>query len=83
MRSQYPLGVAERLPARGARVSLFTDLVVKEDGWALFGFDRVSERQVFRRLLGPAVSGPTGALAAVSVGTDGRFAAFDPVIWWR
>ena len=34
------LGVAERLPARGARVSLFTELVVKEDGWALFGFDR-------------------------------------------
>jgi len=34
-----PLGVFERLPPRGARVSLHTELVVREDGWALFGFD--------------------------------------------
>ena len=45
------LGVAQRLPARGARVSLFTELVVKEDGWSLYGFDTAIERQVFRHLL--------------------------------
>jgi Holliday junction DNA helicase RuvA len=60
------LGVAERLPARGARVSLFTELVVKEDGWALFGFDRISERQVFQRLLGASGFGPKLALSLLS-----------------
>ena len=44
-----PVGVAVRLPQRGSRVSLFTELVVKEDGWALFGFDSSTERQVFHR----------------------------------
>ena len=30
----------QRLPAPGGRLSLYTELVVKEDGWSLFGFDR-------------------------------------------
>ena len=53
-----PLGVAARLPTRGARVSLFTELVVKEDGWALYGFDSGTERQVFRHLLTASGFGP-------------------------
>jgi Holliday junction DNA helicase RuvA len=61
-----PTGVAERLPATGARVSLFTELVVKEDGWALFGFDRAMERMVFRRLLDASGFGPKLALAMLS-----------------
>jgi Holliday junction DNA helicase RuvA len=61
-----PAGVAERLPATGARVSLFTELVVKEDGWALFGFDRPVERMVFQRLLGASGFGPKLALAMLS-----------------
>ena len=61
-----PAGVAERLPATGARVSLFTELVVKEDGWALFGFDRPVERLVFQRLLGASGFGPKLALAMLS-----------------
>src|SRR5712691_12005983 len=61
-----PAGVAERLPARGGRVSLHTELVVKEDGWALFGFDRAAERQVFQRLLGASGFGPKLALALLS-----------------
>jgi len=61
-----PAGVAERLPATGARVSLFTELVVKEDGWALFGFDRPGERLVFRRLLDASGFGPKLALAMLS-----------------
>jgi Holliday junction DNA helicase RuvA len=60
------VGVAERLPARGSRVSLYTELVVKEDGWALFGFDRASERQVFQRLLGASGFGPKLALSLLS-----------------
>jgi Holliday junction DNA helicase RuvA len=61
-----PTGVAERLPLPGARVSLHTELVVKEDGWALFGFDRPAERRVFQRLLGASGFGPKLALALLS-----------------
>ena len=61
-----PTGVAERLPAEGARVSLHTELVVKEDGWALYGFDRLLERHVFQRLLGASGFGPKLALALLS-----------------
>ena len=61
-----PVGVAARLPARGTRVSLFTELVVREDGWALYGFDTASERQVFRHLLAASGFGPKLALALLS-----------------
>jgi Holliday junction DNA helicase RuvA len=61
-----PTGVAERLPPKGGRVSLHTELVVKEDGWALFGFDRAAERLVFQRLLGASGFGPKLALALLS-----------------
>jgi holliday junction DNA helicase RuvA len=61
-----PVGVATRLPGRGARVSLFTELVVKEDGWALYGFDTAMERQVFQRLLSASGFGPKLALALLS-----------------
>lgn len=61
-----PVGVAVRLPPRGSRVSLFTELVVKEDGWALYGFDSSTERQVFQRLLGASGFGPRLALSLLS-----------------
>jgi Holliday junction DNA helicase RuvA len=61
-----PTGVAGRLPSPGGRVSLHTELVVKEDGWALFGFDRAAERQIFQRLLGASGFGPKLALALLS-----------------
>lgn len=61
-----PAGVAQRLPTNGSRVSLYTELVVKEDGWSLFGFDRAAERQVFQRLLGASGFGPKLALALLS-----------------
>lgn len=61
-----PAGVVGRLPTLGGRVSLYTELVVKEDGWALFGFDSPAERQVFQRLLGAGGFGPKLALALLS-----------------
>ena len=61
-----PLGVAARLPPRGSRVNLFTELVVKEDGWALYGFDSGVERQVFRHLLSASGFGPKLAIALLS-----------------
>jgi len=61
-----PLGVLERLPAEGASVDLRTVLVVREDGWSLYGFDRDYERGVFQRLLGASGVGPRLALALLS-----------------
>lgn len=61
-----PLGVFERLPAAGSRIRLFTELVVREDGWALYGFDRSTERRIFQRLLGASGFGPRLALALLS-----------------
>lgn len=61
-----PLGVLEHLPAPGSEVALRTVLVVREDGWQLFGFDEEHERDVFQRLLGATGVGPRLALALVS-----------------
>ena len=61
-----PLGVLERLPAEGRTADLKTVLVVREDGWALYGFDQELERTVFQRLLGATGIGPRLALAVVS-----------------
>lgn len=61
-----PAGVLARLPADGGRVRLHTELVVREDAWALFGFDQPGERAVFQRLLGASGFGPKLALALLS-----------------
>ncbi|HEX6645161.1 MAG TPA: Holliday junction branch migration protein RuvA [Gemmatimonadales bacterium] len=61
-----PAGVLSRLPGDGGRVRLFTELVVREDGWLLFGFDQPGERAVFQRLLGASGFGPKLALALLS-----------------
>jgi holliday junction DNA helicase RuvA len=61
-----PLGVMERLPAVGDTVSLATELVVREDGWALYGFGDDAERRFFQRLIGVTGVGPRIALALMS-----------------
>jgi Holliday junction DNA helicase RuvA len=61
-----PLGVLERLPARGGRCALYTELVVREDAWTLFGFDSPTERTIFQRLLSATGLGPRLALAILS-----------------
>jgi Holliday junction DNA helicase RuvA len=61
-----PLGVLENLAAVGSDVQLKTVLVVREDGWALFGFHENHERDLFQRLLGTSGVGPRLALAVVS-----------------
>lgn len=61
-----PLGVFQRLPAPGSKVRLYTELVVREDGWLLFGFDQPSERTIFQRLLLASGFGPRLALAMLS-----------------
>jgi len=61
-----PLGVMERLPTTGETVTLVTELVVREDGWSLFGFLEGAERRFFQRLLGVSGVGPKLAIAVLS-----------------
>jgi holliday junction DNA helicase RuvA len=61
-----PLQLASSLPAVGQSVTLHTHLVVKEDGWQLFGFATPSDRTIFRAVLGATGVGPALALALLS-----------------
>jgi len=61
-----PLGVMERLPSVGEAVSLATELVVREDGWSLYGFQDDAERRFFQRLIGVTGVGPKIAIALMS-----------------
>jgi holliday junction DNA helicase RuvA len=61
-----PLGVMERLPAIGERVTLATELVVREDGQFLYGFLNETEKRFFQRLIGVSGVGPRTAIALLS-----------------
>ncbi len=61
-----PLGVMERLPPVGEAVSLATELVVREDGWSLYGFHDDGARRFFQRLIGVSGVGPKIAIALMS-----------------
>lgn len=66
-----PLGVMEQLPALGESVLLATELVVREDGWALYGFLAEAERRFFQRLTSVTGVGPKLAIALLSaLGAD-------------
>ncbi len=67
-----PLGVFESLPRAGETVSLHTHLVVKEDGWQLFGFSNAFEKRVFQRVLNAKGVGPSLALGLLSTLTAER-----------
>ena len=59
-----PLGVYETLPRVGEQVELHTHLVVREDGWLLFGFATLNEKRVFQRLLTANGVGPVARARA-------------------
>jgi holliday junction DNA helicase RuvA len=61
-----PLSVYETLPRAGEDVTLHTHLVVREDGWLLFGFASATERRVFQKLLTANGVGPALALGLLS-----------------
>ena len=61
-----PLGVYESLPRRGESCTLYTHLVVKEDGWQLYGFSDAFQRQVFQRVLDAKGVGPALAIGLLS-----------------
>jgi Holliday junction DNA helicase RuvA len=67
-----PLSVFE-MPGRvGDQVELHTHLVVREDGWQLFGFATLFDRQVFMRVLDAKGVGPSLALGLLSTLSGAR-----------
>jgi holliday junction DNA helicase RuvA len=67
-----PLSAFESLPKAGERCMVHTYLVVKEDGWQLFGFTSAYERRVFQKVLGAKGVGPALALGLLSSLTADR-----------
>lgn len=67
-----PLNAYEALPKAGESCALHTYLVVKEDGWQLFGFTSAYERRVFQKVLGAKGVGPALALGLLSSLTADR-----------
>ncbi len=55
----------------GQKIALYTHLIVREDLLALYGFERVDERELFTQLLGVNGVGPRLALAILgTLSTD-------------
>jgi Holliday junction DNA helicase RuvA len=54
------------LPAVGTDVTLATELVVREDGWSLYGFLDESERRFFQRVTSISGVGPKIGIALMS-----------------
>ena len=67
-----PLSAFETVGRVGDQTSLHTHLVVKEDGWQLFGFSSLYERRVFQKLLAAKGVGPALALGMLSTLTADR-----------
>jgi Holliday junction DNA helicase RuvA len=61
-----PMSTFYNLPAVGERTSLFTHMVVREDGQFLYGFLTDDERATFRQLLRISGIGARMALAVLS-----------------
>jgi Holliday junction DNA helicase RuvA len=61
-----PMSTFYNLPELGARVSLLTHFVVREDAQILYGFDNAPEREAFRQLIKISGVGPRTALSVLS-----------------
>ena len=61
-----PMSTFYNLPAVGARVSLLTHFVVREDAQILYGFASAGEREAFRQLVRISGVGPRTALSVLS-----------------
>jgi len=59
-----PMSTLYQLPATGAEITLYTQLIVREDAQLLYGFATEAERALFRQLI--KISG-IGARTALSV----------------
>ena len=63
---EAPLPVFYDLPPAGSEITLFTQLIVREDAHILFGFRTERDRRLFRELLKVSNVGPKLALALLS-----------------
>jgi Holliday junction DNA helicase RuvA len=63
------------VPAVGERVVLHTQLVVRDDALALYGFATEEERELFQMLLSVQSVGPKVAIAVLSGGPPGELVA--------
>jgi len=61
-----PMSTLYALPETGARVTLYTHLVVREDAHILYGFATAAERSAFRELIKVSGIGARTALAVLS-----------------
>ena len=61
-----PMSTFYNLPASGERVTLYTQLVVREDAHLLYGFGSENERHAFRQLTKVNGIGPRIALSVLS-----------------
>ncbi len=61
-----PMSTFYNLPELGARVSLLTHFVVREDAQILYGFSTQTERAAFRELIKISGVGPRTALSVLS-----------------
>jgi holliday junction DNA helicase RuvA len=61
-----PMSTLYNLPEVGAKVTLLTQLIVREDAHLLYGFATTSERAAFRELIKISGIGPRTALAVLS-----------------
>jgi holliday junction DNA helicase RuvA len=61
-----PMSTLYNLPEPGAKVTLLTQLIVREDAHLLYGFATASERTTFRELIKVSGIGPRTALAVLS-----------------
>lgn len=63
---QVPMSTFYNLPEVGAKVSLLTHFVVREDAQVLYGFASAGEREAFRQLVKVSGVGPRTALSVLS-----------------
>lgn len=66
LRVQVPGTVRDMIDGRGQTLTLYTHLVVREDGLTLYGFADTEERTLFETLLKVTGVGPRIALAVIS-----------------
>jgi Holliday junction DNA helicase RuvA len=71
---EAPMTTFYDLPALGEQITLHTHMVVREDAQLLYGFSKLSQRQLFRDLLRVNGVGPRMALAVLSGMSDQEFA---------
>lgn len=70
-----PMSTFYALPATGETISLFTQLIVREDAHTLYGFATLEERSAFRQLIRISGVGARTALAVLSGMSVGDLAA--------